>query len=114
MSLKTIAASFKMLSFLSACSPLGLALIIALGAKSVVSQQNFKATFGSSPAPLEIDVDPKFIRETVLKASLTRYTVDIDQPDFLDGPPRHNVTTVRDYWINEYDWFAVQKQLNRR
>lgn len=101
-------------SFLSACSPLGLTLVVAFGVTSVVSQQNFKATFGSSPAPFKIDVHPEFISETLLKASLTRYTVDIDQPDLVDGPPKHNVTTVRDYWLNEYDWFAVQKQLNRR
>ena len=72
----------------------------------------FKASFGSSPAPFQIDVDPAFIASTKLKASLTRYAVDLDQPDFADGPPRHNVTTVRDYWVNKYDWFEVQRDLN--
>ncbi|MCJ1395291.1 hypothetical protein MMC18_008175 [Xylographa bjoerkii] len=99
--------------FLSAYGPLSLALIAALSTKSVVSQ-NFKATFGSSPAPFKIDVDPDFIEQTVLNASLTRYAIDIEVPALLDGPPRHNVTTVRDYWVNQYNWFDVQDQLNQR
>lgn len=99
---------------LSAFSPLSLAFLVALSTKLVVSQQNFKATFGSSPAPFVIDVDPGFIKNTVLKASLTRYAVDVEQPDLLDGPPKHNVTTVRDYWVNQYNWFDVQDQLNQR
>lgn len=98
---------------LSAYSPLSLALIVALSTKIVVSQI-FKATFGNSPAPFEIDVDPCSIKDTVLEASLTRYAVDVEQPDLLDGPPQHNVTTVRDYWVNQYNWFDVQDQLNQR
>lgn len=78
------------------------------------SSQNFKAAYGSSPAPFSIDVDPDFIAETVLKVSHTRYTIDIDEPDFTSGPPRHNVTTVRNYWVNHYDWFDVQNELNRQ
>jgi hypothetical protein len=64
---------------------------------------NFKATFGSSPQPFQIDADPKFVAYTYLKASLTHYTVDLDQPDWLDGPPKHNVSTIRDYWTDQYD-----------
>lgn len=89
------------------------ALLIALSIRSVVSQ-NFKASFGSSPAPFKIDIDRKFIETTVLKASLTRYAVDVEEPDLQDGPPRHNVTTVRDYWVDHYNWFDVQDQLNQR
>lgn len=76
--------------------------------------QNFQATYGSSPAPFIIDVDVDFIQETRLKALLTRYLQDIVQPDLIDGPPRHNVTTVRDYWVNDYDWATTQDQLNAR
>ncbi|KAL6720191.1 hypothetical protein ACLMJK_002112 [Lecanora helva] len=76
--------------------------------------ENFIASYGSSPAPFQINVLPIFIQETVQKASQTRYAIDIDQPDLVDGPPRHNVTTVRDYWVNHYDWFDVQDQLNKR
>jgi pimeloyl-ACP methyl ester carboxylesterase len=76
--------------------------------------QNFKATFGPIPQLFTIDVDPSFIRETKLKASLTRYTLDINQPDFVDGPPRHNVSTIRDYWVNQYDWYSVERDINQK
>ena len=100
---------------LSLLSPFGhkLAFVLAV-CTSLAASQNFKATFGSSPAPFTIDVDRHFIKETVFKASLTRYVTDIEQPDLVDGPPRHNVTTVRDYWVNDYDWFKVQDRLNQR
>jgi len=97
----------------SGYSSLRLVLIVVLSIKMVVSQ-NFKATFGSSPAPFKIDVDPKFIEETVLKASLTRYAIDLEEPALQDGPSRQNVTTVRDYWVNQYNWFQVQDGLNQR
>ncbi len=61
----------------SAYSLLKFALVLALGTKLVVSQ-NFKATFGNSPAPFKIDVDPEFIERTVLKAYLTRYVDDVE------------------------------------
>ena len=78
------------------------------------AQENFDATYGNSPSPFEINVHPSFIEKTVQKAALTRYTVDIQISDFLDGPPRHNVTMVRDYWVDHYDWFEVQDRLNKR
>lgn len=91
------------------------ALAFALLLPSVVGQsQEFKATFGSSPAPFQIDVNPDFIATARLKASLTRYTVDVDQPDWADGPPSHNVSTVRNYWVDEYDWVQVQAELNQQ
>ncbi|CZR61773.1 related to epoxide hydrolase [Phialocephala subalpina] len=74
---------------------------------------NFKATFGATPRPFKIQVDPEFIRITKLKASLTRYTTDINQPDFVDGPPRHNISTIRDYWVNEYDWYSIEQEINQ-
>ena len=86
---------------------------VSFGAQ-IFAAENFNATYGSSPAPFKIDVSPTFVKETVQKASLTRYVVDIEQPDLVDGPPRHNVTTVRDYWVNHYNWFNVQDYLNKR
>ncbi|KAH7308303.1 Alpha/Beta hydrolase protein [Rhexocercosporidium sp. MPI-PUGE-AT-0058] len=74
---------------------------------------NFKANFGPTPQPFTIQVDLNFIKLTKLKASLTRYTKDIEQVDWLDGPPRHNITTIRDYWVNDYDWGSVEKEINR-
>ena len=79
-----------------------------------LAAENFEATYGETPAPFKIDVSPSFIEETVKKASLTRYVVDLEQPDLVDGPPKHNVSTVRDYWVDHYDWFGVQDYLNER
>lgn len=79
-----------------------------------LAAENFDATYGSSPAPFKINVRPDFIEETVQKVSHTRYAVDVEEPDFASGPPRHNVTTVRDYWVNDYNWFDVQADLNTR
>lgn len=104
---------FKMTPFLPAYGLLSLALLVALCTQLVVSQ-NFQATFNNLPTPFKIDVDPEFIEKTVLKASLTRYAVDVEEADLLDGPPRHNVTTVRDYWVNQYNWYQIQDQLNQR
>lgn len=74
----------------------------------------FKATYSGMPTPFKIDVDKAFIEETVHRVKLTRFPVDIDQPDLLDGPPVHNATTVRDYWLEEYDWFAIQAEMNKQ
>lgn len=72
------------------------------------------ATFSKSPAPFMIDVDKTFIEETAQRVKLTRFPVEIDQPDLLDGPPVHKATSVRDYWMHDYDWSAVQKELNEQ
>ncbi|KAG0651050.1 Epoxide Hydratase [Hyphodiscus hymeniophilus] len=79
-----------------------------------VSRVNFVANFGPSPAPFTIKVNEEFIAFTKQKVALTRFPEDVDQPDFTDGPPVHNGTTVRDYWVNEYDWDLVQTQLNAK
>jgi hypothetical protein len=59
-------------------------------------------------------VSPEFIAETKLKAALTRFVIDIEEPLFADGPTRHNVTTIRDFCVNHYSWVDVQDQLNKQ
>lgn len=93
---------------------LTLAVAVTPLSVSVLADENFIANYGTSPAPFKIDVRPGFINKTIQKVALTRYTVDVEEPDFVSGPPRHNVTTVRDYWLNHYDWYRVQDQLNQR
>ena len=93
---------------------LSLAVIVTALSVSVLADDNFNANYGTSPAPFKIDVHSSFIDKTIQKVALTRYTVDVEEPDLASGPPRHNVTTVRDYWLNHYDWFRVQDQLNQR
>ncbi|KAL7912165.1 alpha/beta-hydrolase [Trichoderma velutinum] len=72
----------------------------------------FKANFGTSPAPFLIDVDSSFIEETRVKASLARIPTDLNQHVPQDGPAVQNVTAIRDYWTDSYDWYESQKRLN--
>ncbi|TVY58560.1 Juvenile hormone epoxide hydrolase [Lachnellula suecica] len=74
----------------------------------------FNASFGDTPQPFKIDVDPEFIALTRLKASMTRFVDEIDLPPFTEGPTTQNATAIRDYWVNGYDWFEVQEQLNKQ
>lgn len=74
----------------------------------------FRGNFSDSPQPFVIDVDKEFIDRTRLKASLTRYVTPIEDPDPLEGPSVQNATNIRDYWVNEYDWYKVQKNLNQK
>ncbi len=103
----------------STCIALALSSLLALAAygapvSSLHSHNlNFKATFEEIPQPFTIQVDPEFIKSTILKASLTRYTQDIEQADFVDGPPKHNVSTIRDYWVNHYDWPSIEYEINQ-
>ncbi|KAL6818748.1 alpha/beta-hydrolase [Trichoderma sp. SZMC 28013] len=72
----------------------------------------FKAKFGNSPAPFSIDIDPSFIEETRVKASLARIATDLVQHVPQDGPPVENITAIKDYWTHNYNWNETQKRLN--
>jgi hypothetical protein len=73
---------------------------------------NFKASYQETVEKFTISVDEDFIASTRLKASLTRFIDDIDQPDFTDGPPRHFVEKVARTWATEYDWRSVESNIN--
>lgn len=85
---------------------------IVVSANGILQEAN--ALYPASPVPFKIDVKPEFIALTKLKASLTRFPVDVMQPDWTDGPPVHNATSVRNYWVDEYDWAQVQNELNSK
>ncbi|KAK4072219.1 hypothetical protein Trihar35433_4283 [Trichoderma harzianum] len=72
----------------------------------------WSATYGRQPAPFKLSVNPEIIALAHQKAYLTRFPVDVEQPDWSDGPPVHNATSVRNYWVNEYDWPEVQREIN--
>ncbi|QKX59749.1 uncharacterized protein TRUGW13939_06891 [Talaromyces rugulosus] len=73
----------------------------------------FQWNFSESPRPFVVNVEKEFIDNTRLKASLTRFVTPIQEPDPLEGPSIYNATTIRDYWVNEYDWDKVEKHLNQ-
>ncbi|KAI9791994.1 MAG: hypothetical protein M1816_003263 [Peltula sp. TS41687] len=78
------------------------------------SENNFAANFSDTPQPFTLNVDRDFIAVTKLKASLTRYTKNINVTDFSEGPPQHNVSTIRDYWVNNYTWSEEEASINRQ
>ena len=83
------------------------------GVKGLAPELNFQATFSKTPSPFSINVDEKFIEETKQRVALTRFPTEIqNQPDLAEGPPLHNATAVKNYWLNEYEWFDVQAALN--
>lgn len=77
---------------------------------------NVRATFGNSPAPFAIDVEPRFIDDIRNRVSHTRAPIPIEglDPAGSDGPTLANFTSIRDYWIDEYDWYATQASINSR
>lgn len=74
---------------------------------------NFKATFCEAVTPFTIDVDGGFLATTKLKASMTRFVDDIDQPEYTDGPPKHYVERIARFWSDEYDWRSIEAGINR-
>jgi hypothetical protein len=72
----------------------------------------WSATYGHKPAPFKLAVNPEIISLAHQKAALTRFPVDVKQPDWTDGPPVHNATSIRDYWVNTYNWSEVQSEIN--
>ncbi|RYO82455.1 hypothetical protein DL766_007954 [Monosporascus sp. MC13-8B] len=75
---------------------------------------NFQGTFGHSPSPFRIRVDKEFIEATKQRVALTRTPIGIPELEAQEGPPVHNATAVRDYWVNEYDWFEEQESINNQ
>lgn len=73
---------------------------------------NVAATFKNSPTPFKLRVDPKFIEDTRRRVEITRAPHSIGA--FGDGPSIDNLTTIRDYWINEYNWEKTQDSINRK
>lgn len=69
----------------------------------------------SQPVAFNISVDPTFINETKVKAGLYRPSVDLEDDsnkDWIEGPPRANMTALATYWAEHYDWFQTEKAIN--
>jgi pimeloyl-ACP methyl ester carboxylesterase len=77
---------------------------------------NIRATYGDSPAPFAIDVEPRFIDDIRFRVNNARSPAPSRtyEPAFSEGPALVNFTTLRDYWIDHYDWFAEQASINSK
>jgi hypothetical protein len=71
----------------------------------------------TSPVPFTISVDEAFVEESREKASKYRPSIDLvdgSNDNWIQGPPRANMTALADYWTDEYDWFAQQDIFNEK
>jgi hypothetical protein len=89
---------------------------LALTVEAIVySVDNVRAEFGFFPTPFKLDVDPTFVERLRHRAADTRLPHELlDVPKGSDGPPVVNATTVRDYGVDEYDWYDVQHETNHK
>ncbi|KAG4253721.1 hypothetical protein FPRO03_07681 [Fusarium proliferatum] len=76
------------------------------------SLPNVNATFATSPKPFKIHIERDFIEETRQRVVHTRSPLFINVSS--DGPGVENFTSVRDFWVNEYDWNATEASINKR
>ncbi|KAF4438566.1 epoxide hydrolase [Fusarium acutatum] len=91
-------------------------LILSVGSLCTASEPfslpNVNATFAKSPKPFRIHVDRGFIEDTRQRIAHTRSPLYINVSS--DGPSAENFTSVRDFWVNEYDWNATEASINKR
>lgn len=75
-----------------------------------------RAEYGDSPAPFTLDVEPRFVDEVRYRVKNARSPVFPGgfEPTASDGPTLSNFTTLRDYWTDEYDWYAEQAAINKK
>ncbi|KAF4952436.1 hypothetical protein FSARC_12631 [Fusarium sarcochroum] len=75
---------------------------------------NFPANT-TAPVPFTISVNETFISQTIAKAGLYRPSIDLldeSNANWIEGPPRANMSALADYWANDYDWFTEQDYIN--
>jgi pimeloyl-ACP methyl ester carboxylesterase len=64
------------------------------------------------PQPYTVNVNPSLIELARQKASTFRPTIDTSAPAWFDGPPATDIDAIVKYWVNEYDWPAIQSSIN--
>lgn len=64
--------------------------------------------------PFVINIDDELVELTKAKLKLARFPIeqDIDESDWSQGARVAKVKEVADYWLNEYDWREIEKNLN--
>ncbi|RYP31086.1 hypothetical protein DL767_005930 [Monosporascus sp. MG133] len=78
---------------------------------------NFPFPFNATePVTFRASVDPSFVKETVLKASLYRPSIDlldaeVSNAGATEGPSRANMTNLATTWANDYDWFKSENEI---
>lgn len=77
---------------------------------------NIRATYGTSPTPFTIDVEPRFIDDVRFRVKNARSPVPPGgyEPAYAEGPTLANFSALRDHWLDHYDWFAEQALINNK
>ena len=77
---------------------------------------NIRAAYRSSPAPFTIDVEPRFIDDIRQRVNNARSPIPPGgyEPSYSEGLTLAKFTTLRDYWLDHYDWFAEQTAINSK
>lgn len=94
-------------------------IILALMRKSVLSSSlpNVPgATFGPSPSPFQLEVDPGFIDSVYDRVLHAQSPTPLDglTPTDADGPGLDDFHRIRDFWLHEYDWNKTQQSINEK
>lgn len=69
------------------------------------------------PVPFHLSVDADFVEQTLEKARSYRPSTDlldddISNPGWLEGPPSANISALRDFWVDEFDWPQIEEEIN--
>lgn len=75
---------------------------------------NVNATFSEDVLPFQIYVDPGFIEDTRQQVANTRLPTNTESFPYSDGAIIQNATAVRDVWVKDYNWEAVQASINAK
>ncbi len=67
----------------------------------------------SDPVPFTVDIDQGDLDDLRHRLRRTRWPVDVGNPDGRYGATREWMTDLVRYWAEEYDWRAVETEMNR-
>lgn len=67
---------------------------------------------GSYPQPFQLNLDESFVEKTLRKVKDYRPTNGLSTEWDMEGPPKETIENVAKYWSTEYDWRAVEKNIN--
>jgi pimeloyl-ACP methyl ester carboxylesterase len=102
-----------MSSLLLSCLALG-----AVPLARATAPHPFEFPYGAyEPVPFHVSVDPDFVEHTRQKAKTFRPTVDlldgdVSNPGWVEGVPSANLSALRDFWVDEFDWAETEEQIN--
>lgn len=71
------------------------------------------ASFKTSPAAFQLNVDQSFIDDVYTRVQNARAPIALSEDDD-DGAPLDEYNWIRDHWLESYDWKATEASINSR